>query len=147
MSLPVVSTMTAEEVREWMDIFTGVKEPPAHAGYNRKVDPAVCRAMRDAGKSVFEIAAYFGVTKAAIYNHLRDSSAPARPEPTPARQEGACPGSLRLARGYRGNEAKPEGRCPSCERWLPVAWNGADPETGWRTIVAHEGVTANARNG
>jgi hypothetical protein len=54
-----------------------------------------------------------------------------------------CPGSNRIPQHYRaacyhGDMSNPEGQCRSCGEWLPVDWNGADPETGWRTVTQHE---------
>lgn len=55
-----------------------------------------------------------------------------------------CPGTNRMPKRYRSENyytpipEHPEGLCRSCGQWLPVDWNGADPEKGYRTIVAHE---------
>jgi hypothetical protein len=61
-----------------------------------------------------------------------------------------CPGSHRMPQHYRaacyhGDLPNPEGQCRSCEQWLPVAWNGANPAQGWRTVIQHERRVLSAR--
>jgi hypothetical protein len=55
-----------------------------------------------------------------------------------------CPGSLSMPKHYRaacyhGDMANPEGQCPSCGAWVPVAWLRPEDQTsGYRRTVAHE---------
>ncbi len=55
-----------------------------------------------------------------------------------------CSGSLRMPRHYRakyyhGAMPNPEGMCPVCDKWVPVAWvRPEDATTGSRKTVAHE---------
>ena len=78
MSQQFIPTMTPEEEQEWTDIMTGAKETPLFS--TARVDHVKCRALREAGKSIHEIAMHFGVSSGTIHYHLGQGIS--TPQPT-----------------------------------------------------------------